>query len=155
MPSARQCGRCTLRNQVTGVCQVFNKKVENTECCPAYTSVTFQCETCGQTMSNPIIYTQEGSEKYYLVCGHCAPQLNGCAICTCETCDFQSNPSPTPLYVTQQVRQGNAIMQTQVRNPERVKITCEAGCKCWDPEEKSCNRECGGCGKFINKLFTE
>ena len=154
MSSAKQCGRCTLRNQVTGVCQVFNKPVENSDSCPAYSSVSFTCETCGQTTLNPIVCTQEGSEKYYLVCDHCAPQLNGCAICTCETCEFQTNPSPTPMYVMQQVRQGNAIMQTQVRNPERVKITCEAGCKCYDAVERTCNRESGCCKEFRNKLFT-
>jgi hypothetical protein len=47
--------------------------------------------------------------------------------------------------IMQTLRQGNAIMQTQVINPERVKITCY-NCSCWNKEEEYCMRkELGHC----------
>lgn len=57
-----------------------------------------------------------------------------------KTCDFETNPSTMPKIVQKVIQQGNMQMATQVRNPEREKITCAAGCKCYN-ETYGCSRQ--------------
>ena len=64
-------------------------------------------------------------------------------------CSFENDPSPLPKIVQKQVRQGNMTAITQVRNPERIEITCKKDCPCYDPEFE-CLRQFGTCGKCEN-----
>ena len=82
------------------------------------------------------------------VCDDCLNRLGTCAVCEYQnTCDFETNPSTLPKIVQKVIRQGNAQMMTQVRNPEREKITCAAGCKCYD-KTYGCSRQDGLCVNY-------
>ena len=75
-----------------------------------------------------------------VLCCKCASLLNTCYSChSGESCDFETNLSPLPKQVQATRRMGNTVMSQVIRNPERVKITCENGCPCWSAEF--------GCGK--------
>ena len=62
-------------------------------------------------------------------------------------CDFETNSSSLPKQVQQTSRQGNMVMQTVVKNPERIRITCEKGCKCWS-DEFGCLKQNGICSNY-------
>ena len=106
------------------------------------------CDICGQfIIIDSIIDIEDG--KIYEVCQNCASRFNTCHTCDkAAYCDFMENPSPIPKAVMKQVRQGSMVMQTKIRNPERIKITCENGCSCWNKEEKYCCREHNTCGQY-------
>ena len=64
-----------------------------------------------------------------------------------KKCEFITNPDPMPQVVMKTVRQGNMMMQTQVKNEERVQKFCPSCC-CWD-KNHGCMKEFNiGC---INK----
>ena len=87
-----------------------------------------------------------------LICEDCLNATGTCRMCEfAKTCDFETNPSPLPKVVQKVIQQGNMQMATQVRNPERKKSTCEAGCKCYD-EEYGCSRQNSLC---INYIFRQ
>jgi hypothetical protein len=50
-----------------------------------------------------------------------------------------------------EIRQGNMIAQQQVQNPERIRQTCQKGCKCWD-EEFGCLKSNGCCGNWKGRF---
>jgi hypothetical protein len=89
----------------------------------------------------------EGSDLVYdtdtgkVFCQCCASFLHVCHTCrNVQLCSFETNPSPIPKQVQQTRRMGNSVMSQFVRNPERVKITCQNGCPCWT-EEYGCSRQ--------------
>lgn len=91
------------------------------------------CEICGRPAHRNGILDSV-SETFHLICESCYPRLGTCAICdNAQTCAFETDPSPLPKMVQQQIQQGPYQMVTTVRNPERVRITCQNGCVCFDP----------------------
>ena len=100
------------------------------------------CNYCGNPLKEATIWP----EFQLITCLRCAQQIeqllatNPCQIC-CEAaeCEFETSTNPLPKLVMQTVRQGNAIMQTQIRNPERMKQTC-AGCYCYNKDKNICCR---------------
>lgn len=99
------------------------------------------CEVCHRPLGVNLVYNQ------YLdifACPSCASLLYTCYTCRYgNACDFETNPSTLPKQVQVSRQQGNMVMSQVIRNPERVKTTCENGCPCWSNEI--------GCGKqFCN-----
>ena len=79
--------------------------------------------------------------KEHPLCEDCLNATGTCQMCEfSKTCDFETNPSTLPKVVQKVVQRGNMQMATQVRNPEREKITCAAGCKCYN-EKYGCSRQ--------------
>lgn len=39
-------------------------------------------------------------------------------------------------------------MTTQVKNPDRIRITCQTGCPCFS-DENGCLREFNHCGSYV------
>ena len=94
------------------------------------------CEICGQPLLVPgIVDIVDGNP--HLICTTCGSKMNTCETCKeISKCDFETNPSPIEKTINKQVRQGNMIMMTTVKNPKRIDETCKKNCK---PETKYSN----------------
>lgn len=144
----KTCGNCALKQHQGGICPVFNTERAPTDtACPHHTSVLQFCEICGQiVLPNNIVYDMTNGTHIH--CLDCQMKTNTCATCSKEnTCSFQTDPSPIPQLITKQIRQGNMITVTQVPNPERIAITCQKNCSCYDPEN-GCNKQLGLCNNW-------
>lgn len=104
--------------------------------------VRIPCDYCGNPAST--IVDSEGNCS----CVSCYQKFYTCEMCIkVYGCEFETNPSPIPKVVAQTIRRGPAIMQTQVRNPQRVAEFCHK-CQCWNNEESFCGREDGWCKNY-------
>ena len=92
-----------------------------------------QCETCSRQTQQQVLASD--GDLWHILCPNCADQLNSCAFCQkVNTCDFETNPSSLPKIVQQQIRQGNMVSVTTIKNPERIRQTCQNGCDCFSAE---------------------
>lgn len=137
------CGAC---DDATSKCRLTGRPVNPTaDFCSQHLNKLYSCDRCGCDMLPAQAIIMEDGK---LLCPTCYSALDTCQSCEqAGTCAFQSDPSPIPPYVMKTVKQGNMIAQTQVQNPERIKATCEAKCKCYDPNE-GCMREYGYCTSY-------
>lgn len=104
-----------------------------------------KCNYCGRDEAR-IFYPRD--EVCYFMCDQCFQHCNTCGLCNqVQYCEFETNPLPLPKEVQQTIRQSNMIVQTVVRNPERVKQFCH-NCLCWNTENQCCGREFGTCGSY-------
>ena len=104
--------------------------------------VKIPCDYCGNPAST--VVDSEGNCS----CVGCYQQFYTCRMCEMGSfCPFETDPSPIPKVVMQQVRQGNMVMQTQIKNPERVKQFCFP-CICFDQEDLYCKCEDGWCKSY-------
>lgn len=146
----RVCGECALMKHNGGVCPVFNQVFEaNEPGCPRFTTDLMSCELCGQFML-PIVAIIDltDDEHPHFICDDCRRRCGHCPTCTkAKTCAFETDPSPLPKMVQKEFRQGNMISVTQIKNPERIEITCKKGCPCFDPEN-GCLRQFNSCGNY-------
>ena len=129
-----------------GNCRLMNVPAVDNCRCPHYTSVEpAACRFCGAHTLDPLLFeAADGSFDY--ICGNCKQKSGTCALCEKgRRCLYQEYSGPLPQMIMQTIRQGNAIMQTQVPNPEVIRATCHF-CECWDGE--GCGREFGTCGKY-------
>lgn len=145
MAFKRKCGQCALPSLKNGICPVFNQVPNLTQtACPMFEREIIRCGVCNSAiipsesaiiMDSPTIY----------ICDNCRLALSSCAGCkNGQSCAFENDPRPDK-YIMQTIRQGGAILQTQVRNPEAIRDTCQNGCKCFS-EEFGCLREMNYCG---------
>ncbi len=150
----KSCGDCGFRatQGADTVCSILHIKVDPvSDCCPKY---IFQeqmryCEICGQPLLEPGIVDLING-KPHLICSNCGSQMGTCKTCKeVSKCDFETNPSPIEKAIQKQVRQGNMIMMTTVKNPKRIEETCKKNCKCYDPKNEclrqtiqTCNHWC-------------
>jgi hypothetical protein len=82
-----------------------------------------------------------------LLCAKCNEAYGTCSACAdSNTCDFETNPSPLPKVVVQVMRQGPVTSQTQIKNPERIAITCAVNCACY--HNGICCKEFGTCANW-------
>lgn len=148
------CKTCGYLHPQQPICQLRGEQVDpNADFCSKH-QVVYEVETCaicGQPIynTNLLLDVQEdGSVRYiHLACGRA---LNTCSTCKHRgRCEFETNPDPMPKVVMQTVRQGNMVMQTQVRNPDRIRKFCHE-CPCFDPENE-CLKQFNCCGKYVEK----
>lgn len=151
----KQCGRCLLRDNKSGICQLLNQPIkEDTSGCPSFSDTTFTCSICHRQIlpKDAILYTDSDSQSvtFTYLCPSCAEKSGTCALCKNDTsdCAFRTDPSPLPFYIQKRVSQGPMVSVIQVVNPERMAITCEKGCKCYHKETKSCAKNFGTCEHF-------
>ena len=105
----------------------------------------YNCAFCGRP--NAKIITPD-DKRHYLMCIQCYQAFNTCQACVNgSVCDFETNPSPLPKQIPQEIRQGNMIIQTTVPNPERVKLTC-FNCKCFNEDELLCCKQFNYCQHY-------
>ena len=98
------------------------------------------CEICGNIILEPgIVDLIDGIP--HIICSNCASQMGFCNTCgNIKICKFEQDTSPTEKFVQKQIRQGNMIMMTTVKNPKRIEETCKKDCCCYD-EKNGCVRE--------------
>lgn len=143
------CKDCALAQASNGECPLFKVRPEEEQtACPKFQSELTRCTICGGTiLDRPIIDTDEQG-SYYL-CGQCYAGLETCATCRYGgQCAFQTDAScQEPPFVMSQQRQGNMVVQQQIKNPARVEKTCAQGCVCYSPT-LGCCRERGTCENY-------
>ena len=143
------CRTCRLAALSQNKCQLTGLHITADDYCSRHTTESLStCFACHRALLPEGTILVEGNDSYLTFCQECASNLSSCAFCTgLETCEFNTNPDPMPKATVQQMRQGNMIMQTQVKNPERVKKFCHS-CRCWNTEREECFRDYGvGCIK--------
>lgn len=146
----KKCGRCALPGLNNETCPVFNRRMRPEEDgCPMFTREVLTCHYCGQPIipSETAIFTEKEEGTYVTVCDNCRLALGTCKTCDKgRSCAFEQHPSPNK-YITQTVRQGNMIVQQQVRNPEICRETCTESCGCFSVE-KGCLRQNNCCDNY-------
>lgn len=143
----RVCGNCAYRQHESQPCPILKRPTASTDTCPYYASELLQCQMCGNVLvSNDQIVYRDGKT----ICLSCQNMMGTCQTCHLgQSCPFETDPSPLPKYVMATQQQGNMVMQTQVRNPERERQLCQTKCKCWDAE-LGCLKINGCCGNWEN-----
>lgn len=152
----KTCGTCVLpRYTRDGLCPFFKKKMSDTNpSCTEHRENINICDLCGNPFLEPATLTHY-KDEWKITCERCESLSGACPTCKkSNTCSFETDPSPLPKMVQRVVRQGPAQMMTMEKNPDRINITCKAGCNCWSAEGGYCMRENGTCGYYIH-IFTE
>ena len=103
------------------------------------------CGVCGHAVPWANTVYDEGR----ILCPACVARMGTCTLCEeAKHCAFNEDTDCTlPKMVIRTLHQGNHTIQTQTRNPERIKAICSS-CVCWNQEEEFCNRECMNCNKW-------
>ena len=144
------CGECDHRAP-EGLCKVFKVPVSaDRVACPAQLTKnsSFTCEFCGRKVPSRemTIFSEEGTIRY--ACPACAEHSGHCTLCAQRECSFESDPSPLPKIVQKRIQQGPMTSITQIKNPDRIAVTCAKGCPCYCAEDNACNRESNTCGNY-------
>ena len=150
----KNCGSCVLPQlHPQGQCPVFHEPVNATDpACKKYQSELLKCNNCGNIILDGGILYKSKEENYLIICSQCSSQRGTCATCVeANKCDFETNPSSLPKIIMKEIRQGNMIAQQQIRNPERIRQTCQNGCSCWN-EEFGCLKSNGCCGNWKGRF---
>lgn len=134
-------------------CQLLKIGTEKTDTCPLYTNKDLldNCDVCGQPcITRDFIFVPADDNRgHFHLCKRCASLSGTCGLCIeGDKCDFETNPSTLPKQVIQVMTKGNMKIQQEVPNPERIKITCMKGCKCFSEEFGCLKRNCGTCGNY-------
>ena len=137
------CKRCKHRQN--NICLLLHQEIIDEDYgCVKFTDSPYVCELCGTHVILGTIF--DGMEyPYHLLCNDCASKIGTCTTCTlAQICTFRTDNSvKEPPVIPQTIRQGNTIIQTQIKNPARIKLTCEK-CPCYMSGE--CLKEEGiGC----------
>lgn len=143
------CGNCALQALQGGICPLFNSQMKDNETgCPMFTTHVEYCDICGRATAKGAVIDTCDSDMHILcnncattpLCGTCI-RINECAFRTDQSC-------PEPPMVNVQQRQGNMVLQTQIRNPKRIDATCKQGCPCWSDEFGCIKEHQCGCDKY-------
>lgn len=136
-----KCRHCVYYQLGNSICRIFNGVIDPDEPgCPHYSKSEFKCHLCGKPIvDKKTMFLEELTDSTVVICDACNNIAVSCSTCTeARTCDFETNPSTLPKAVQKQIRQGNTIMTTTVKNPARIAETCAKNCKCWNG---ACGRE--------------
>jgi hypothetical protein len=150
MPS-KTCQTCGYSSLNTEQCPLIGYKYQQNEkdICPHWTRELVTCGRCNQIIPirhYTLTYFSDGT--YKPICENCLKLSGHCGGCSkSTTCDFETNPSPTPKAVQKRIQQGNQIMVATVKNPDRIRETCQKNCECFS-EEFGCCRELNTCGNY-------
>ena len=144
-----KCQKCAHRQGNN--CALSNTPLTNLDTfCPHYTESAYICELCGKHLFKEAVnYTYGDKQSYHLICLNCYSLLFTCQTCqSANTCAFEQDQTVSePPYVMAQMRQGNSIIQQQIKNPKRIELTCKVNCPCFINDE--CQRQNGGsCDKY-------
>lgn len=143
----KHCYTCRIRNPRQNVCQLSGQPINpDTDYCSKHKEYIDTCELCHRPMLDTHFVRDD--ENWHTFCGECIKHLNTCTFCKkVNICDFETNPSSLPKMIQQQIRQGNMVSVTTIKNPERIRQTCEKGCDCFNAEF-GCMREFHYCERM-------
>lgn len=158
----KYCSTCYLRRRAQNqqlVCALTKLPIlkPDEESCSHHQDTLLNCQICGKQVmrSADLELTQlkNGTvEKWISACHSCSELIGQCAGCShVSTCEFETNPDPTPKVIQKQIRQGNQIIVSGVRNPERVEKLCK-NCKCFCKDENDCAKNFNWCPNFESVL---
>lgn len=150
MCKERTCGTCAIKQLQGGMCPVFKREVsDDDKGCIIHTTELSKCDFCGRVAFGTLVISPTDDGKYRYVCEECCSLFGTCRTCEygVNNCEFETNPSTLPKLVQKEFRQGPMVSIAQVRNPERIEITCRELCECWD-DDFGCLRENGTCGNW-------
>jgi hypothetical protein len=147
------CKTCALLAQPNGICQITGRQVNpETDFCSEHRRTVENCDMCGRKFIPPgtITETENGTK---ITCASCTERFNTCFNCanastTCLFEDKSFEPNIPPIVI-KTIQQGNATLQTQMRNPERVAAVCPH-CDCF-VEGWGCGREAHTCERYKEK----
>lgn len=111
--------------------------------------MNIKCDMCGLAFdSQRATLSPKKDGTYKVLCPNCIMLYGHCHTCTHKmTCSFEQSNSPHEPFIMQEIRHGNGIIRQRVKNPERVRETCQKDCQCFS-EEFGClrqiNQTCGG-----------
>lgn len=143
MNNIKICGNCALYRQ--NKCILNNRPRDKEDFCPDFRKYLNICDCCGEEHIQSFLYSWD-NENYIKLCGGCFQAASTCAVCVNRpTCAFEQDPSPIPKQIMKNIRQGNMMIQTTVKNPERIEKFC-TNCQCFNIEENVCNKEFNYCG---------
>lgn len=148
MPT-KSCLTCGYRSLNLQQCPLIGYQYTENAVCPYWIDEVVTCAVCGQIIPKKNYYlTHFKDSTWKPTCDNCLKLSGTCGGCSkSSTCDFETNPSPIPKTVQKQIRQGNQILVTTVKNPSRIEMTCEKNCGCFS-QEFGCLRENGTCEKY-------
>jgi hypothetical protein len=115
-----------------------------------------RCDKCGRELpSNQLILTEQDG-KWFGICPPCQSVMGMCPTCDKKrVCSFEDATINIPPTVVQEFRQGNTIIRQQVKNPDRIRETCQKGCDCFS-EEFGCLRQISQtCGNYKEERINE
>lgn len=145
----RRCRSCAFSNPDQKICNLTQHGIDlDQDYCSRFNDNPIKCTFCGIMLLAPIV--EQINDNCYYLCPQCSESIGTCATCANGNprCRFQTDQSTIPLYTVIQRRQGNTIIQEQIHNPERERVTCALGCSCWNAVEKCCCREQKQCGNY-------
>ena len=106
-----------------------------------------RCDRCGREIpANELVLYQQG-DKMVGICNICEAMMGTCHTCVHKiNCAFNTGPSDKPPFVMREIRQGNAVIRQEIKNPDRIRETCQKGCECFGTEFgclRQINQTCG------------
>lgn len=135
MDFKKKCGTCanqgTFQDGSPG-CAKFKIKVDlNKDFCSWHADKDIpHCKFCNETQNLILAYF---GNNFIPVCEIHEQLFHTCQTCEkSKQCGFREDTSE-PQFVMRQVRQGNMVMQTQVKNPNLVEKHCRR-CSCYFPD---------------------
>ena len=143
------CTDCALLRNNNGVCPYFQENFTSEDkACPKFVSSLTKCDVCGRYVPQTIWEITEENIIHYW-CYTCSKHSGGCPTCKrSNQCVFETDLSPIPKVKQVQMQQGNTTIIQQIKNPERIKVTCVEKCKCYY-KEIGCLKEHGCCCHYI------
>ena len=142
----RTCKECAYFDDMR--CKISGQPtISHNVACASFSSQRYECDICHRQIHHTEVIYDSKSNK--IICSDCGNRLSTCDNChNGNICVFETDPSPLPKQIQKQIRQGNMFGQTIIKNPERVRQTCEKGCPCWNTETESCNKQLRYCANI-------
>lgn len=149
----KNCGTCALwhlHGKTDDLCPRLQMPVAADDGCPLHQAELHTCELCGREVVGAPVLDVCGDEVH-LICADCVSKGASCPTCGKSSyCAFEHDSiCKEPPYVNRVIQQGNMRMQTQVRNPERVKATCFF-CPCFDKDAEDPSDGCRRAGNYCS-----
>ena len=150
MPT-KSCSTCAYRTLNPQQCPLigYNYAEGEKQSCPYHTTELVYCARCGNIIpKRNYMLTHYSDGTWKPTCEKCIKLSGTCGGCSkSSTCDFETNPSPIPKAVEKRFQQGNFTRIETVKNPDRIRETCQKNCDCF-LENFGCCRELNTCGNF-------
>ena len=148
----RKCKNCALKDPNVNVCMLTKWEIDpEIDNCPQYINHFESCRICGAKGPAKAFIYVDAYEDF--VCPNCYEKIYTCEMCgAASVCAFLDDQSGVPKAVPRQVRQGNMIITTEIRNPALEEKTCKAGCPCYNIEY-GCQRAEGCCANYQERSF--
>lgn len=144
----KHCKTCTFR--LDNTCSLKYAQIDpERDTCRYHSKISISCEICGAELPPLAALIDLCPDGMHTICPRCDRLMSTCQLCdTAATCDFESNPIDLPKTIQKQIRQGNMVMMTEIKNPDRIRETCLVNCPCFS-QENGCLREFNSqCTKF-------